>query len=303
MSDEVLQTLMGLLPRENILENEDMDVHTTFRVGGPARLMLLIDNREQLIATVRYLRLAGQKFFLLGNGSNLLVSDRGYDGIIIRLSGEFANITVDGNRIRCGAASQLSMVARTAADNSLTGMEFAAGIPGSVGGAMVMNAGAFGGEMSMITESVDILSESGEIMTLDNETMEFGYRTSVIRNSSYIVTGVTFSLTQGDRDEIIAVMNEIAEKRRAKQPLEYPSAGSTFKRPEGYYAGKLIMDAGLRGFSIGGARVSDKHCGFVINQGYASAADIYDVICQVQERVKDRFDVDLEREVILLGDF
>lgn len=294
---------MGFLPRENILENEDMDIHTTFRVGGPARLMLLIDTPDQLIKTVRYLRLVEQDFFLLGNGSNLLVSDKGYDGIVIRLSGEFANISVNGTKITCGAAAQLSMVARTAADNSLTGMEFAAGIPGSVGGAMMMNAGAFGGDMSMITESVEVLSDTGEIMTLDNETMEFGYRTSVIRGSSYIVTGVTFSLTPGNRDEIIAVMNDIAEKRRSKQPLEYPSAGSTFKRPEGYYAGKLIMDAGLRGFSIGGARVSDKHCGFVINQGYASAADIYDVICQVQERVKDRFDVDLEREVILLGDF
>ena len=299
----MLQTLMGFLPRENILENEDMDIHTTFRVGGPARLMLLIDTPDQLIKTVRYLRLVEQDFFLLGNGSNLLVSDKGYDGIVIRLSGEFANISVNGTKITCGAAAQLSMVARTAADNSLTGMEFAAGIPGSVGGAMMMNAGAFGGDMSMITESVEVLSDTGEIMTLDNETMEFGYRTSVIRGSSYIVTGVTFSLTSGNRDEIIAVMNDIAEKRRSKQPLEYPSAGSTFKRPEGYYAGKLIMDAGLRGFSIGGARVSDKHCGFVINQGYASAADIYDVICQVQERVKDRFDVDLEREVILLGDF
>ena len=168
---------------------------------------------------------------------------------------------------------------------------------------MMMNAGAFGGDMSMITESVEVLSDTGEILTLDNETMEFGYRTSVIRGSSYIVTGATFSLTPGDRDQIIEAMNDIAEKRRSKQPLEYPSAGSTFKRPEGYYAGKLIMDAGLRGFSIGGARVSDKHCGFVINQGHASAADVYDVICQVQERVKDRFDVDLEREVILLGDF
>lgn len=303
MSDEVLQTLRDYLPAENILEYEDMDAHTTFRVGGPARVMLLIDDQEQLIKTVRYLRLVEQEFFLLGNGSNLLVSDRGYDGVVIRLSGKFADISVDGERIRCGAASPLSTVARTAADNSLAGMEFATGIPGSVGGAMVMNAGAFGGDMSMITESVDVLSETGEILTLENETMEFGYRTSVIKGSSYIVTGVTFKLTRGDRDQIMALINDIAEKRRSKQPLEYPSAGSTFKRPEGYYAGKLIMDAGLRGFSIGGARVSDKHCGFVINQGHASAADVYDVICQVQERVKDRFDVDLEREVILLGDF
>ena len=299
----MLRTLKNILPDERILENEDMDTHTTFRVGGPARLMLFIDNDEELSKVVRYLNQVGRKFFLLGNGSNLLVSDRGYDGIILRLSGEFANSEVSGERIICGAAAQLSAVARSAADNSLTGMEFAAGIPGSVGGAMVMNAGAFGGDMSMITESVEIMDKAGEILTLDNETMEFAYRSSVIKGSSYIVLRVTFKLNPGDREEIIAQMNDIAEKRRMKQPLEYPSAGSTFKRPEGYYAGKLIMDAGLRGFSIGGARVSDKHCGFVINQGYASAADIYDVICQVQERVKDKFGVDLEREVILLGDF
>ena len=303
MSDEVLRTLREFLPEENVLENEDMDVHTTFRVGGPARVMLLISDKDQLIRTVGYLRQIGQEFFLLGNGSNLLVSDRGYNGIVIRLTGEFANISVEDERIRCGAASQLSLVARTAADHNLTGMEFATGIPGSVGGAMVMNAGAFGGDMSMITESVEILSETGEILTLDNETMEFGYRTSVIKGSPFTVIGVTFKLARGNHDEIMTLINEIAEKRRAKQPLEYPSAGSTFKRPDGYFAGKLIMDAGLRGFSIGGARVSDKHCGFVINQGYASAADVYDVICQVQERVKEKFGVDLEREVILLGDF
>ena len=303
MSDEVLQAIKSILPGERILENEDMDTHTTFRVGGPARFMLIVETTEELSKIVKYLNTIRREFFLLGNGSNLLVSDKGYDGIILRLSGEFANLCVSGEKICAGAAAQLSAVARAAADNSLTGMEFAAGIPGSVGGAMVMNAGAFGGDMSMIVESVQIMDENGEILNLENETMEFGYRSSVIKGSKYIVTNVTFKLSQGDHDEIIAQMNDIAEKRRQKQPLEYPSAGSTFKRPEGYYAGKLIMDAGLRGFSIGGARVSDKHCGFVINQGYASAADIYDVICQVQERVKDKFGVDLEREVILLGDF
>lgn len=303
MSDEVLQAIKGILPGDRILENEDMDTHTTFRVGGPARFMLIIETIDELSKIVKYLNTIRREFFLLGNGSNLLVSDKGYDGIVLRLSGEFANLSVSGEKITSGAAAQLSAVARAAADNSLTGMEFAAGIPGSVGGAMVMNAGAFGGDMSMIVESVQIMDENGEILTLENETMEFGYRSSVVKGSKYIVINVTFKLSQGVHDEIVATMNDIAEKRRQKQPLEYPSAGSTFKRPEGYFAGKLIMDAGLRGFSIGGARVSDKHCGFVINQGNASAADIYDVICQVQERVKDKFGVDLEREVILLGDF
>ncbi|MCR5594499.1 MAG: UDP-N-acetylmuramate dehydrogenase [Lachnospiraceae bacterium] len=303
MNDELLNTLADILPKENILENEDMDLHTTFRVGGPARFMLLVDNTEQLSKIVRYLRATDHDFFLLGNGSNLLVSDKGYDGIIIKLSGEFANLHTEGERIYCGAAAQLSSAAVQALNNDLTGMEFASGIPGSVGGAMVMNAGAFDGEVGNITESVEVLSKDGEILTLDNETMEFGYRTSVIKGTDYIVTRAVFKLSYGKHEDIKATMDEINAKRREKQPLEYPSAGSTFKRPEGYYAGKLIMDAGLRGFSIGGARVSDKHCGFVINQGHASAADIYDVICQVQERVKDRFGVELEREVILLGDF
>ncbi len=296
-------TLKDMLPEGSVLENENMDKHTTFKVGGPARIMLVIEDTEQLSAVIKYLKLVEREYFLLGNGSNLLVSDKGYDGVIIKLGSSFAGISVEDSKVICGGAASLSLAARTAAESSLTGMEFAAGIPGSVGGAMVMNAGAFGGDMSMITSSVEVLNEDGALMTLDNETMEFGYRTSVIKNTGFIVTKAVFELNPGKKEDIFAVMDDISAKRRAKQPLEFPSAGSTFKRPEGYYAGKLIMDSGLRGFSIGGARVSEKHCGFVINSGYASAADIYDVICQVQERVKDKFGVDLEREVILLGDF
>ena len=303
MNDEVLMTLKDMLPAESVLENENMDAHTTFKVGGPARVMLIIDDPGQLSKVIKYLKLVEREYFLLGNGSNLLVSDKGYDGVIIKLGPSFAGIFVEGDKVISGGAAALSSAARAAAEASLTGMEFAAGIPGSIGGAMVMNAGAFGGDMSMITSSVEVLNEDGALMTLDNETMEFGYRTSVIKNTGFIVTKAVFELKQGKREDIFALMDEIGKKRRAKQPLEFPSAGSTFKRPEGYFAGKLIMDSGLRGFSIGGARVSEKHCGFVINSGYASAADIYDVICQVQERVKDKFGVDLEREVILLGDF
>lgn len=292
-----------MLPEDHILENEDMDVHTSFRVGGPARLMLITDNVEQLGTVVSYLTRAGHEFFVLGNGTNLLVSDKGYDGIIIKLSGSFADIEISDGKIRCGSAALLSHVAARAAKEELTGMEFASGIPGTIGGAMVMNAGAYDSDMSRITESVSVMTKEGEILELENDTMEFGYRKSIIRQTGYIVLGALIKLEPGKKEDITARMKELAEKRRSTQPLEFPSAGSTFKRPEGYYAGKLIMDAGMRGFTIGGAAVSEKHCGFIINKGYASAADVYDVICQVQERVLDRFGVKLEREVIILGDF
>ena len=303
MSDELLQTLKGFIPSENILENEEMSFHTTFRVGGPARYMLIIETVDQLCKILRYLNMVGRPYFLLGNGSNLLVSDKGYDGIIIKLSGEFSSVSVSGNTINAGAAAILSQVSKCALDSSLKGMEFAAGIPGSVGGALVMNAGAYDGEMSQVVTSVTVVNPEGEVLTLDNETMEFGYRTSVIKGSRYVITGMTVRLEQGVQSEIKELMDDLNSRRRSKQPLEFPSAGSTFKRPEGNFAGKLIMDAGLRGFSIGGAKVSDKHCGFVINQGYATAADIYDVIGQVTETVKEKFGVTLEKEVILLGDF
>ena len=303
MNDVILQNIRTMIPEDHILENEDMDVHTSFRVGGPARLMLTVDDNEQLKKVYTYLVKTGNEFIVLGNGTNLLVSDKGYKGTVIKLGGSFADIKVDGDRIYAGAAALLAHVAREAAANSLSGMEFASGIPGSIGGAMVMNAGAYEGDMSMITEAVQVMTPEGEELTLENATMEFGYRTSIIRKVGYVVTGVTLKLTPGSKEEITGKMNELAAKRRSTQPVEAASAGSTFKRPEGYYAGKLIMDAGLRGFTIGGAAVSEKHCGFVINKGYASAADVYDVICQVEERVRDKFGVKLEREVILLGDF
>lgn len=303
MNDELYQTLAQIVPSENILENEEMSSHTTFRVGGPAKYMVLVETQDQLAQLIRYMNLVEREYFILGNGSNILVSDKGYKGVVFKLIGEFSRVQVKDERIECGAAALLSMVAREAADNSLSGMEFASGIPGSVGGAMVMNAGAYDGEMSQITESVTVVSPDGEVLVLDAGTMEFGYRTSIIKKTKYVVTSVVLKLVPGDKEEITTLMRDLNAKRREKQPIEYPSAGSTFKRPEGYFAGKLIMDAGLRGFSIGGARVSDKHCGFVINQGNASAADVYDVICQVTETVKEKFGVKLEREVILLGDF
>ncbi len=292
-----------------LLYNEPLRSHTTFRVGGNADAFLHVKNEEEL---KQILQLCHQKdipYFVLGNGSNLLVSDEGYRGLIISIGKELAQITTEGNRIVAQAGALLSSVAQTAAKNSLTGMEFASGIPGSIGGAVVMNAGAYDGEMKMIVESVTVLTGDGEIRVFSGEEMDFGYRTSRLKKDtgSYkekgIVLSVTLALKEGDRSAIYEKMNDLAGRRREKQPLEYPSAGSTFKRPEGMFAGKLIMDAGLRGYTVGGAQVSEKHCGFVINKDKATAADIYALILDVQEKVKETFGVALEPEVIFVGDF
>jgi UDP-N-acetylmuramate dehydrogenase len=261
------------------------------------------ENQEQLKKVMDLVRRLGIEYFVLGNGSNLLVSDEGYDGVIISLS-NFNKVELKGsNQIYVEAGAMNSAVASFTRDNSLTGYEFAAGIPGTIGGAMIMNAGAYGGEMAQVVTEVTVLSPEGEIMVLDNNTMEFGYRTSAIKNKGFIVLSVLLTLKRGKEEEITAQMKELAEKRRDKQPLEYPSAGSTFKRPEGYFAGKLIEDAGLRGFSVGDAQVSEKHCGFVVNKGSATSTDIYNLIKEVQKIVYEKANVKLEPEVIILGKF
>lgn len=297
----VVEALQRFVPKENICLQEQMAGHTTFRIGGPADCFVQLENEIQLKGVQRYLGLAEIPFFVLGNGSNLLVSDKGYQGVVLQIGPKMSNIRVEGCRIIAQAGASLAQVARAALENGLTGLEFASGIPGTVGGGVVMNAGAYGGEMAQTVIQVNVVSREGELLELDNETMEFGYRTSSIKNNSFTVTEVTFGLTQGDREEIRTRMEDLAARRREKQPLEYPSAGSTFKRPEGYFAGKLIMEAGLGGFQIGGARVSEKHCGFVINTGNATAQDVRDVISGVQEQVKDKFHVTLEPEIVFLG--
>lgn len=301
ISEAVIEALKNFVPEENICLQEPMAGHTTFRIGGPADCFLQLENEEQLRKVQHYLRLVDIPWFVLGNGSNLLVSDRGFAGVVLQVGKKMENITVEGCRIVAQAGATMAQVARTAWEHGLTGLEFASGIPGTIGGGVVMNAGAYGGEMSQVVTRVAVLDKEGERMELDNATMEFGYRTSTIKNKSFIVTEVEFSLKAGDKEQIRATMDELTARRRAKQPLEYPSAGSTFKRPAGHFAGQLIMEAGLRGFQIGGARVSDKHCGFVINTGNATAQDVRDVICEVQERVKERFHVSLETEVLFLG--
>ena len=278
ISEAVVGALQGFVPQENIRLMEPMAGHTTFRIGGPADCFLQLENEEQLKKVRRYLGLAGVPFFVLGNGSNLLVNDSGYPGVILQIGQKMSGIAVEGTRIAAKAGTSLVQAARAALTYGLTGLEFASGIPGTVGGGVVMNAGAYGGEMSQVVEQVRVVNREGEVMELDNDTMEFGYRTSAIKGGGFTVTEVTFLLEPGDRNEIKARMEDLADRRRSKQPLEYPSAGSTFKRPEGNFAGKLIMEAGLGGFQIGGARVSDKHCGFIVNAENATAQDVKSVI-------------------------
>ncbi len=303
ISKAVMEALMDMVPKENIHIEEPLANHTTFRVGGPADCLVEIESTEQLRKIQKYLRLVEEPYTILGNGSNLLVGDKGYRGVVLQIGNKMSDILVNGNTITVKAGALLSKTAKAALDHGLTGLEFASGIPGSIGGAVVMNAGAYGGEMKQVITSVTVLDQEGEELVLDNATMEFGYRTSVIKHRPFLVTEVTLELTPGDPTVIKSTMDDLAARRREKQPLEYPSAGSTFKRPEGHYAGQLIMEAGLRGFQIGGACVSDKHCGFVINIGTASAADVLDVIHYVQQTVKEKFDITLEPEVIMLGEF
>ena len=305
ISDAVVQVIKGYTKEENIYLQEPMCNHTTFRVGGPADCLIEICDKEELKTICRYLSLTGRPFFVMGNGSNLLVSDLGYRGVILQVQAGWNQVWVNGTHLIAQAGATMAQVARVAWENGLTGLEFASGIPGTVGGGVVMNAGAYDGEMRQVVKNVEVLSSEGEFMNLDNETMEFGYRTSSIKGKTFVVTEVEFELREGDKDQIKALMDDLAARRREKQPLEYPSAGSTFKRPEGHFAGKLIMDAGLRGYSVGGAQVSEKHCGFLVNTqpGVTTASDVMTLIRHVQTIVKERFDVDLEPEVIFLGEF
>lgn len=298
-----IDTIKKILPEDRIFINESMKKHTTFRTGGAADLFLMPENAEQLSELIRLCRREGQEYFIIGNGSNLLVSDRGYRGIIIAVTEAFSDIGVSGNEIHAGAGALLSGIADTARKNSLSGFEFASGIPGTAGGAMVMNAGAYGGEMKDVVKSVEALTPEGERVNLSNSEMGFGYRKSIVKSEGLTVLKIIFSLNPGNEGEIKAKMDELSAKRREKQPLEFPSAGSTFKRPEGHFAGKLIMDAGLAGFSVGGASVSEKHCGFIINRGNATSDDVYRLIKKVREVVKEGSGILLESEVMMIGDF
>lgn len=296
-------TLRAATSTAQVLEHEPMARHTTMRVGGPAEILFSPASEGELLFAVREAKRAGAPFRIIGNGSNLLVLDGGLPGLTIRLGEAFSKISVDGNRIRAQAGALLSRVAAAARDASLTGLEFASGIPGSAGGGMAMNAGAYGGQLSDVFEGCRALDpETGIISALSPAEMALGYRESAALSRGLIVTEAAFRLTAGDRSAIQAKMDDLSARRREKQPLNLPSAGSTFKRPEGYFAGALIEQAGLKGLRVGGACVSEKHAGFVVNDRGATAQDVLDLIRLVQARVLEHSGVRLETEVRILGE-
>ena len=303
MDQKIIERFSNLLGNEKVRINEPMNRHTTFRIGGPADYFLLPSSSEEVKGILEICKEESLQYFILGNGSNLLVSDEGYRGVIIQLYRNYGGLTVEGTEIRAGAGVLLSQIAAAARNESLTGFEFAGGIPGTLGGAVVMNAGAYGGELKDVLKEAVVMDREGNIFTVPVEKLAMGYRTSLVKTAGYLVLEVVISLKKGSQEEIRDTMKDLADRRISKQPLEYPSAGSTFKRPEGYFAGKLIMDAGLRGYQVGGAQVSEKHCGFVINKGNATAADVCRLMADVQAKVHEQFGVTLEPEVKFLGDF
>lgn len=302
MSDVFWNELQEITGCERCFRQEKMSVHTTFKVGGPAEYFAC-PKREQIADIIALCKKHEIPWHVIGNGSNLLVADEGIPGLVMEIGRECAQVAVLGNVIKAQAGALLSVAAAKAAEHGLTGMEFASGIPGSVGGAVVMNAGAYGGEMKQIVTKATVLTGDGAEKELSLEELDFGYRHSSIPQMHGIVLDVEFTLQQGDPETIREQMAKLRRQRSEKQPLEYPSAGSTFKRPQGYFAGKLIQDAGLRGYRVGDAQISEKHCGFVINRGNATAAQIHQLIRDVQEKVKEQFGVELKTEVRFLGDF
>lgn len=298
------EELCEILGQENVYKDELMKKHTTFRVGGPADWFVTPEEEEQVRDLVNVLRGEKIPYYVMGNGSNLLVGDKGYRGVMIQICQKMNRIrTINAHVVYAQAGALLSKIAAEALTQNLTGLEFASGIPGTLGGAVMMNAGAYGGEMKQVLKSTLSLTVEGEFRVLPVEQMELGYRTSIFSRSGDIVLSAEIKLEPGNPEEIRAYMDELKEKRVTKQPLEYPSAGSTFKRPQGYFAGKLIQDAGLRGFQVGGAQVSEKHCGFVINKDNATAAEILSLIEQVSDKVEAQSGVRLEPEVKRIGEF
>ena len=305
----LLSELYNSTSPDRVRQNEILAQHCSFRTGGPADLFIQVVSADELAETIDILAAYGCETFLLGRGTNLLIGDRGFRGAVVTMcppaggESELSGVRAEGCLLTAGAGASLNKIAIAARDAGLAGFEFAAGIPGSLGGAVIMNAGAYGGEMKDVVRSVDVLYPGTGIRRLSAQELEFGYRTSRVKHEHAIVLGAELELTPGDIDGISSRIAELARQRREKQPLEFASAGSTFKRPEGYFAGKLIQDAGLKGYRVGEAQVSEKHAGFVINRGGASAAQIRQLIEDVQRIVLENSGVKLEREVIFLGEF
>lgn len=302
MYTDFYNKLKEIVAIEAIALNEPMSKHTTFRIGGNADMFVSpeIGQVPQIIAMAKEYQIP---VTIIGNGSNLLVGDKGIRGLVVSFGKAADYVNAEGKRITAGAGALLSKIAAEALKNSLAGFEFAAGIPGTLGGALVMNAGAYGGEMKDVLVSAKVLTKEGEVKELSAEELDLSYRHSCIPEKEYIVLEATIELQEGNEESIREIMGDFRNRRVDKQPLEYPSAGSTFKRPEGYFAGKLIQDADLRGYTVGGAQVSEKHCGFVINKGGATAADVCQLIADVKEKVYDKFQVELEPEVKMIGEF
>lgn len=303
MRQEFETRLFHTIDKEKIYVNEKMEKHTTFRIGGPADYFVMPSDVTDVKAVIELCEQEKVPYYVVGNGSNLLVGDKGFRGVIIQIAGNMNQLQADGEVITAQAGCSLAQIAGKALDEELAGFEFAAGIPGTLGGAVRMNAGAYGGEIKDVLESAVVLTKEGKVMELSANEMEFGYRTSIIERTGWTILGGKIRLHKGKREAIKAVMDDLREKRVSKQPLEYPSAGSTFKRPKGYFAGKLIQDAGLRGFRVGGACVSEKHSGFVINIDHATADDVVSLMEQVDEKVRAQFGVGLEPEVRRIGEF
>lgn len=299
--------LTGIFGEDRVIQGEIIAGHTSFRIGGPADYYVVPEDAASLARGIALCRQSEVPFYILGNGTNLLVGDQGFRGVVFHIYKTMDSITCleedDVMYVRAGAGALLSKVGKVVADKGYAGFEFATGIPGSVGGAIMMNAGAYDGEIGNFLHYALVLDEDGNEQKLMKEDMDFGYRHSSVMDRGYIVLEVCLKFEKGDRDAILQRVEELLAKRKKSQPLEYPSAGSTFKRPEGYFAGKLIQDAGLKGFTVGGAQVSVKHAGFVINTGSATAADVRELIRQVQEKVFEQSGVMLEPEVRMIGDF
>ncbi len=299
----LFEELCAISGKENVLEHERMERHTTFRIGGPADYFVMPSEAEEIRQITGLCRSRSIPYYIIGNGSNLLVGDKGYRGVIIQVFRNMNRIRVEGDELHAQAGALLSKVAAAAYEAGLTGVEFASGIPGTLGGAVRMNAGAYGGEMKQVLKNASVLTPSGELLTIPVEEMGMGYRTSIVSKNDYVVLEAVLSLKPGKKEEIRAAMDDLKERRVTKQPLEYGSAGSTFKRPEGYFAGKLIEDAGLRGRRIGDAQVSEKHCGFVINRGKATASEVAELMDEVVRRVQETSGVRLQPEVKRIGEF
>jgi UDP-N-acetylmuramate dehydrogenase len=301
--NELINNIKNIGLLSTLIENADMREYTSFQAGGKADLLVIPSSEDELKSLLQCIAQNKLPFIVMGKGTNLLIRDGGYHGVVVRLEAPFSQIKVEGSTLTAGAGSSLSAVARTAMEHGLTGFEFASGIPGSLGGGVFMNAGAYDGEMKNVVRDVRVLSNDGlQTRVVSNAQMEYGYRLSSLMTTHEIVLAATLSLVKGDREEISAKMKEFNDRRNLKQPMELPSAGSFFKRPEGYYAGKLIQDAGLKGLTIGGAQVSSKHSGFIVNIGNATASDIIALMHVVQATVMDQFGVMIEPEVRIVGE-